>query len=115
MKKKKEKKIIFPIFCGGEIFRTLNTKEAIKQYIFDYINSEFPHIKTYTRIYKIRLEKDDKRKCAWELFKRCKLKLASDKQIYNKVFYNMDDDEEKDIFEEYLKVNKLNSPQKFEY
>jgi hypothetical protein len=25
-----EKKIIFPTFCGGEIFRTLNTKEAIK-------------------------------------------------------------------------------------
>jgi hypothetical protein len=25
------------------------------------------------------------------------------------------DDEEKDIFEEYLKLKKLNSPQKFEY
>jgi hypothetical protein len=30
------------------------------------------------------------------------------------VIYNMDD-EEKDIFEEYLKLKKLNSPQKFEY
>jgi hypothetical protein len=34
---------------------------------------------------------------------------------HNKVIYNMDDDEEKDIFEEYLKLKKLNSPQKFEY
>ncbi len=49
-------------FCGGEIFRTLNTKEAMKQCISDYINSEFPNIKTYARIYKIRLDKDDKRK-----------------------------------------------------
>ncbi len=54
---------------------------------------------------------------AWLLFKRCKLKLAIDKQIYNTVVYNMDDDDEKDIFGEYLKLNKLNSPQKisFEY
>jgi hypothetical protein len=36
-------------------------------------------------------------------------------EYYNKVIYNMDDDEEKDIFEEYLKLKKLNSPQKFEY
>ena len=33
---------------------------------------------------------------------------------HNKVIYNMDD-EEKEIFEEYLKLKKLNSPQKFEY
>ena len=65
------------------MFSNLNTKEAIKQYIFDYINSEFPYIKTYARIYKIRLDKDDKRKCAWVLFKRCKLKFAITKQIYN--------------------------------
>ena len=33
------------------------------------------------------------------------------------MIYNMDDDDEKDIFEEYLKLNKLNSPPKmtFEY
>ena len=84
-----EKKIIFPIFCGGYINRTLNTKEAIKQYIFDYINIEFPDIKTYARNHKIRLDKDDKRKCAWVLFKRCKLKLAIDKQIYNTVIYTL--------------------------
>ena len=85
--------------------------------MFDYINSEFPHIKTYARIYKIRLDKDDKRKCAWVLFKRCKLIFFQNEQIYNTVFYNIDDDDENDIFEEYLKLNKLNSPQKmsFEY
>ncbi len=44
--------IIFPIFCGGYINRTLNTKEAIKQYIFDYINIEFPYKKTYARNHK---------------------------------------------------------------
>ncbi len=50
-------------------------------------------------------------------FKRCKLIFAKIKQFYNTMIYNMDDDDEKDIFEEYLKLNKLNSPQKisFEY
>ena len=51
--------------------------------------------------YKIRLNKDDKRMCAWVLFQRCKLILTQ-----NKVIYNIDD--EKDFFEEYLTVNKLN-------
>jgi hypothetical protein len=47
------------------------------------------------------------------IFKRCKLKLDQNEKMYNKVFYNMDDDDdEKDIFEEYLKLNKLNSPKK---
>ena len=109
------KKIIFPCYSGGEINMNSNTKEAIKQHIFDYINSEFPYIKTKARMYKIRLDKDDKRKCAWVLFKRCKFIFANNRQLYNTVFYNMDDDEEKDIFEEYLKLKKLNSPQKFEY
>ena len=110
------KKIIFRNFCYCDITKPLNTKEAIKKYIFDYINLEFPDIKTYARNYKIRLDKDDKRKCAWVLFKRCKLIFYQNKLMYNKVIYNMDD-EEKDIFEEYLKLNKLNSPQKmsFEY
>jgi hypothetical protein len=27
------RKIIFPTFCGGEIDRSLNTKEDIKEYI----------------------------------------------------------------------------------
>ena len=49
----------------------------------------------------MRLNKDDKRMCAWVLFKRCKLILTQ-----NKVIYNIDD--EKDFFEEYLTVNKLN-------
>ena len=97
------KKIIFRNFCGNHISDTyrLNTKEAIKKYIFDYVNEEFPDIKTYANNYKIRLNKDDKRMCAWVLFKRCKLILAQ-----NKVIYNMED--EKDFFEEYLTVNKLN-------
>ena len=46
-------------------------------------------------------------------YKRCKLILAQNKLMHNKVIYNMDDDE-KDIFEEYLTLKKLNSPQKFE-
>ena len=47
--------------------------------------------------------------------KFCDLKIAQDKQIYNTVIYNMDDDDEKDFFEEYLTLKKLNSPKKFEY
>ena len=52
-------------------------------------------------------------KCYLILFKRCKILFDLNKVYYNKDVYNMDDDEEKDIFEEYLKVNELNSPQKF--
>ena len=106
--------IMFRNFCGEYITKPLNTKEDIKNYIFDYIDREFPDIKTYASNHKIRLSKDDKRRCAWVLFKRCKLIFGRNKLYHNKVIYNMDD-EEKDIFEEYLKVNKLNSPQKFEY
>ena len=106
--------IIFRNFCGNFITRPLNTKEDIKEYIFDYIDREFPDIKTYASNHKIRLNKDDKRRCAWVLFKRCKLIFEPNKRIHNKVIYNMDD-EEKEIFEEYLKLKKLNSPQKFEY
>ena len=104
------KKIMFRNFCGNHISDTykLNTKEALKKYIFDYVNEEFPDIKTYAKNYKIRLNKDDKRMCAWVLFKRCKLILAQ-----NKVIYNMDD--EKDFFEEYLTLNNLSMKQKFEY
>jgi hypothetical protein len=72
------KKIIFRNFCGNYISDThrLNTKEDIKQYLFNYVNEEFPDIKTYAKNYKIRLNKDDKSRCAWVLFKRCKLILA---------------------------------------
>ena len=107
--------IIFPTFCSGEILKTINTKETLKEYIFNYINREFPFIKKYANIYKIRLSKDDKRKCAWVLFKRCKIIIEQNKQYCNKDVYNMDDDDEKEFFEEYLKLNKLNSPKKFEY
>ena len=58
---------------------------------------------------------DDIWKCFLISFKRCKILLDINKGYYNKDVYNTDDDEEKDIFEEYLKLNKLNSPQKFEY
>ena len=107
--------IMFRNFCGDYITKPLNTKEDIKNYIFDYIDREFPDIKTYASNHKIRLSKDDKRRCAWVLFKRCKLIFVTNKLYHNKVIYNMDDDEEKEIFEEYLKFKKLNSPQKFEY
>ena len=106
--------IMFRNFCCSNITKPLNTKEDIKNYIFDYIDREFPDIKTYASNHKIRLNKDDKRRCAWVLFKRCKFIFNGNKLLHNKVIYNMDD-EEKDIFEEYLKLKKLNSPQKFEY
>ena len=102
------KTIIFRNFCGDHISYPVNTKEAIKKYLFNYVNEEFTDIKNYAKNYKIRLNKDDKRMCAWVLFKRCKLILTQ-----NKVIYNMDD--EKDFFEEYLTLNNLNMKQKFEY
>ena len=105
---------MFRNFCCSYITKPLNTKENIKEYIYDYIDREFPDIKTYASNHKIRLNKDDKRRCAWVLFKRCKLIFVPNKLHHNKVIYNMDD-EEKEIFEEYLKLKKLNSPQKFEY
>ncbi len=107
--------IMFRNFCGDYITKPLNTKEDIKNYIFDYIDREFPDIKTYASNHRIRLSKDDKRRCAWVLFKRCKFIFNGNKLVHNKVIYNMDDEEEKEIFEEYLKLKKLNSPQKFEY
>ena len=108
------KTIIFRNFCGDYINYPVNTKEAIKKYLFNYVNEEFTDIKNYAKNYKIRLNKDDKRRCAWVLFKRCKLIFETNELYHNKVIYNMDDDE-KDIFEEYLKLKKLNSPKKFEY
>ena len=107
--------IMFRNFCCSYITKPLNTKENIKEYIYDYIDREFPDIKTYASNHRIRLSKDDKRRCAWVLFKRCKYIFNGNKLVHNKVIYNMDDEEEKDIFEEYLKLKKLNSPQKFEY
>ena len=111
------RKIIFPTFCGGEIDRSLNTKEDIKEYIFDYIISNFPYIKKCATMFKIRLSNDDKRKCFWILFKRCKLIINRNKEYYNKDVYNMDDNEEKEFFMEYLKLKNLSLPQKmtFEY
>ena len=106
---------MFRNFCCSNITKPLNTKENIKEYIYDYIDREFPDIKTYASNHRIRLSKDDKRRCAWVLFKRCKILLDINKGYYNKDVYNMDDDEEKDFFMEYLKLNKLNSTQKFEY
>ena len=106
--------IMFRNFCGEYITKPLNTKEDIKNYIFDYIDREFSDIKTYASNHRIKLSKDDKRRCAWVLFRRCKRIFVRNKLYHNKVIYNMDD-EEKDIFEEYLKLKKLNSPQKFEY
>ena len=109
--------IIFPTFCSGEILKTINTKETLKEYIFNYINREFPFIKKYANIYKIRLSKDDKRKCAWVLFKRCKDIIERNKGYYNKDVYNMDDNEEKEFFMEYLKLKNLSLPKNttFEY
>jgi len=93
--------IMFRNFCCSYITKPLNTKENIKEYIYDYIDRDFPDIKTYASNHKIRLSKDDKRKCAWVLFRRCKRIFVRNKLYHNKVIYNMDD-EEKYIFEEYL-------------
>ena len=111
------RKIIFPTFCGGEIDRSLNTKEDIKKHIFDYIISNFPYIKKCATMFKIRLSNDDKRKCFWILFKRCKIIINRNKEYYNKDVYNMDDNEEKEFFMEYLKLKNLSLPKNttFEY
>ena len=82
--------IQFRNFHSSEICISVNTKEAIKEYIFDYFNIEFPDIKTYASNAKIRLSNDDKRKCFWILFKRCKLIINRNKEYYNKDVYNMD-------------------------
>ena len=101
------KLIYFPNFYDYNISGyELNTKEKIKEYIFNYINYDFPGIKMYALDRKIRLSNDDKRKCFWILFKRCKLIFEDNKVCHNKVIYNIDD-EEKDIFEEYLKLKKI--------
>ena len=109
--------IMFRNFCGEYITKPLNTKEDIKNYIFDYIDREFPDIKTYASNHKIRLNKDDKRRCAWVLFKRCKDIIERNKGYYNKDVYNMDDNEEKEFFMEYLKLKNLSLPKNttFEY
>ena len=110
--------ILFRNFTSHmSIHLSLNTKEAIKEYIFDYFNMEFPDIKTYASNAKIRLSNDDKRKCFWILFKRCKLIIDRNKEYYNKDAYNMDDNEEKDFFMEYLKLKNLSLPKNttFEY
>ena len=102
------KSIYFPKFYDYNISRyILNTKEEIKEYIFNYINYDFPGIKMYALDRKIRLSNDDKRKCFWILFKRCKLIFED-----NKVIYNMDDNEEKDVFMEYLTLKNLNFKKK---
>ena len=87
------KTIEFRNFRSCEICISVNTKEAIKEYIFDYFNMEFPDIKTYASNAKIRLSNDDKRKCFWILFKRCKILLDINKGYYNKDVYNMDDND----------------------
>ena len=102
------KSIYFPKFYDYNISRyILNTKEEIKEYIFNYINYDFSGIKMYALDRKIRLSNDDKRKCFWILFKRCKLIFED-----NKVIYNMDDNEEKEFFMEYLTLKNLNFKKK---
>ena len=102
------KSIYFPKFYDYNISRyILNTKEEIKEYIFNYINYDFPGIKMYALDRKIRLSNDDKIKCFWILFKRCKLIFED-----NKVIYNIDDNEEKEVFMEYLTLKNLNFKKK---
>ena len=106
------KTIEFGTFINTDIVVPLNTKETIKNYIFRYINRDFQDIKKYAKKRKVKLSNDDMFKCYLILFKRCKILLDINKGYYNKDVYNLDDDEEKDFFEEYLKLNKLNLPKK---
>jgi hypothetical protein len=100
------KTIEFGTFIKTDIVVPLNTKEDIKDYIFGYINRDFQEIEKICKKRKVKLSNDDMLKCYLILFKRCKILFDLNKVYYNKDVYNMDDDEEKDIFEEYLKVNK---------
>jgi len=98
------KTIEFGTFINTDIVVPLNTKEDIKDYIFCYINRHFQEIKNMQKKRKVRLINDDICKCFLISFKRCKILLDINKGYYNKDVYNMDDDEEKDFFEEYLKL-----------
>jgi ribosome maturation factor RimP len=99
------KTIEFGTFINTDIVVPLNTKEDIKEYIFHYINLDFQDIKKYAKKRKVRLSNDDMCKCFFILFKRCKILFD-----LNKVYYNMDDNEEKDFFMEYLKLKNLSLP-----
>ena len=111
--------IRFPAFTGRIPYpEELNSKEAIKEAISNYLTSEFWDIKSYAKDSKIRLSNDDKRKCFWVLFKRAKLMIFENNICCTiKVNYNIDDNEEKEFFEEYLKLKNLRLPKKttFEY
>ena len=99
-----EKTIEIGTFVMTGIVVPLNTKEDIKDYIFHYINLKFQEIKKYAKKRKVRLSNDDMWKFFFILFKRCKILLDMNKGYYNKDVYNMDDNEEKDFFMEYLKL-----------
>ena len=101
------KTIEFGTSINTDIVVPLNTKEDIKDYIFHYINGDFQDIKKYAKKRKVRLSNDDMWKCFLISFKRCKILFDHNKVYYNKVFYNMDDNEEKDFFMEYLKLKNL--------
>ena len=111
------KTIEFGTFISIDIVVPLNTKENVKEYIFHYINGDFKQIEKYAKKRKVKLSNDDMLKCFLILFKRCKILLDINKGYYNKDVYNMDDNEEKDFFMEYLKLKNLSLPQKmtFEY
>jgi hypothetical protein len=99
------KTIEFGTFINTDIVVPLNTKEDIKEFIFHYINLDFQDIKKYAKKRKVRLSNDDMCKCYLISFKRCKILFD-----LNKVYYNMDDNEEKDFFMEYLKLKNLSLP-----
>ena len=104
------KTIEFGTFIDTDIVVPLNTKEAIKNYIFCYINRDFQEIKKYAKKRKVKLSNDDMFKCYLILFKRCKILFDLNKVYYNKDVYNLDDNEEKDFFMEYLKLKDLSLP-----
>ena len=98
------KTIEFGTFIMTCFIKPLNTKEDLKKKIFHCIDIGFQEIKKYAKKRKVKLSNDDMFKCYLILFKRCKILLDINKGYYNKDVYNMDDDEEKDFFEEYLKL-----------
>ena len=77
------------------------TNDNIKEYLYDYLDSEFIEIKKYAKINKIKLNNVDRRTCFCILVKRCRM-------IFNhlKVKLNMED--ENNFLDEYLTLKKLN-------
>ena len=77
------------------------SKDDIKKYLFNNIDSEIKHIKVYAQVDKNKLTKADLRLCIWICLQRFKF-ILNDKNI------NLNIDDENNYLTEYLKLKKLN-------